>query len=70
MITFSRGARPCIGMNLAYAELYIGLANVFSRVEMGLFETGPEAMEGKIDQFVPRPVRGSKGVRVRVKAAE
>jgi cytochrome P450 len=66
MVSFSKGSRQCIGMNLAYAELYIGLATVFRRVRMSLFETGPEAVDVKIDIFVPRPMKGSKGVRVTV----
>jgi len=63
MVSFSKGSRQCIGMNLAYAELYIGLATV-RRVRMSLFETSPEAVDVKIDIFVPRPMKGSMGVRV------
>jgi cytochrome P450 len=70
MVSFSKGSRQCIGMNLAYAELYIGLATVFRRVNMSLFETGPEAVETKIDIFVPRPMKGSKGVRAVVESVE
>jgi cytochrome P450 len=70
LVSFSRGARQCIGMNLAYAELYIGLATVFRRVQMRLYETGLEAVEAKIDIFVPRPIKGSKGVRVLVERVD
>lgn len=30
LLSFSRGTRQCLGMNLAWAELYLGLANVFA----------------------------------------
>lgn len=33
-IAFSRGSRNCIGMNLAYAELYYGFAYIFRKFEM------------------------------------
>lgn len=33
-IAFSRGSRNCIGMNLAYAELFYGFAYLFRRFEM------------------------------------
>lgn len=34
MIAFSRGSRNCIGVNLAYAELFYGFAYVFRKFEM------------------------------------
>ena len=36
---FSKGPRSCSGVNLAYAEIHIGLANVFRRFELKLDET-------------------------------
>lgn len=35
---FSKGPRSCFGVNLAYAELHMGLANVFRRFELKLDE--------------------------------
>lgn len=35
---FSRGPRSCFGVNLAYAELHMVLANVFRRFELRLDE--------------------------------
>ena len=66
MVAFSRGPRNCLGQNLALAELYIGLATVFRRVKLELFETGLEAVEMKRDYAVPFPAEGTLGVRVRV----
>ncbi len=31
MVSFSRGARNCLGLNLAWMELYVGLATIFRR---------------------------------------
>lgn len=48
VVSFSKGSRQCIGMNLAYAELYIGLATIFRRVKMRLFETGPTQLMSRL----------------------
>ena len=66
LTSFSKGPRMCLGMHLAYAELYIGLATVFRRLEFELFETGPEAVLMARDCFVPLPLKGTKGLRVKV----
>ena len=39
LVPFGRGTRMCIGMNLAYMEIYHTLATIISDVEMELFET-------------------------------
>jgi len=31
LVSFSKGSRSCIGMNLAHAEMYLWLSNVFRR---------------------------------------
>lgn len=67
IVSFSKGTRSCIGMNLAYAELYIGLATLFRRVNMELFETQRDAVDIAADHFVPVPKAGTKGVRVLIK---
>lgn len=66
LIAFGRGTRSCVGMQLAYADLYIALATFFRRFECELFETGRDAVDCYLDSFVPRPKPGTKGVRVRV----
>lgn len=53
-------------MQLAYAELFVGLANIFRRFELELFETERDAVDLYMDRFVPRPKPGTQGVRVRV----
>ncbi|KAK8066221.1 cytochrome P450 [Apiospora hydei] len=67
LLTFGRGPRMCVGMNLARAEIIIGLAVVLRRCNMELFETGMEAVEMKSDYFIPMVDKESNGVRVIVK---
>lgn len=68
LVAFGKGPRSCLGMPLAYANLYVGLAVFWRRVECELWETGREAVEPVMDRFVPRPAVGTKGVRVKVRA--
>jgi cytochrome P450 len=67
MASFGRGARSCLGINLAYAELYIAVANIYRRFEFELFETDRTAVDCYRDMFVPQPNPGSLGVRTLVK---
>jgi cytochrome P450 len=39
LVPFGRGTRMCLGLNLAYSELYHALATIVSDVEIELFET-------------------------------
>ncbi|EXJ73188.1 uncharacterized protein A1O5_02948 [Cladophialophora psammophila CBS 110553] len=80
LVPFSRGTRQCIGMNLAYAELYITLAMVFrvygspdvrmkgDRGYLELFETEwARDVEIVGDGVTPLNRKGSRGVRIKVK---
>ncbi|RDW57302.1 hypothetical protein BP5796_12752 [Coleophoma crateriformis] len=73
LVAFSKGSRQCVGINLAYSEMYICLNAVFARygavgmdtpAKMVLYETTKEDVEIKHDLFVPGPKLDSKGVRV------
>jgi len=44
---FSKGPRMCLGMNLAWCELYLIFGNIFRRLDLKLFVT-----EDMIDNFV------------------
>ncbi len=66
-VTFSKGARRCIGIHLAYAELYITLAAIFGQFELELYQTTRVDVEPVVDYFIPKAVAGSKGVRMLVK---
>ncbi|KAH2404276.1 hypothetical protein KXV44_006304 [Aspergillus fumigatus] len=66
LVTFSRGNRGCIGMNLAYAELYNTLAAVVRRFDLELNQTTPENIRFVRDKLLPRSKDGSWTVRVKV----
>jgi len=59
MISFSRGGRTCIGMNLAYAELYLTFAHLVRRFDVVNDGTTDEDMDWT-DCFVPRFKGGLK----------
>ncbi|KAK1981006.1 trichodiene oxygenase [Colletotrichum cereale] len=65
--SFSKGSRKCLGMSLAYAELYLALAAVVLRVapRMQLYDTTKREIEYDHDLAVPVPV-STRGVRVKI----
>ncbi|KAF2494452.1 oxoglutarate/iron-dependent oxygenase [Lophium mytilinum] len=79
LVPFSRGTRQCVGINLAYAELYLALATVFrkygSREVSGNGDVGwlelHDTTHGDIeivgDGVTPLYREGSKGVMVVVR---
>ena len=67
MTAFGRGSRQCIGINIAQAELYIGLASLFRRLEFELFETRRADVDLAHDYVSAHAYHGSEGVRVMVK---
>ncbi|MCJ1287369.1 hypothetical protein MMC26_006718 [Xylographa opegraphella] len=67
LIPWGKGTRICLGMNLAYAELYLTLAAVFRRFDLKLFETTGEDVRVVHDFIFGAPRLDSKGVRVVVK---
>jgi cytochrome P450 len=78
LFSFSKGPRACIGMNLAWAELYNAVAAVFGHYGSGegggegpcmkLWQTTEKDVLLEHDYFVPFPWAGSQGVRVVVNA--
>lgn len=66
-VPFGRGSRACIGMNLAMAELYLVLGNLFRKFDLELFETTrARDIDVVRDSFIGEPCRSSRGVRVKV----
>lgn len=65
-LPFSKGSRSCIGMNLAYCELFVGIAAFALRVwpRMKLHETTLKDVTYDHDMFIPMMHPSSKGVRV------
>ncbi|KAE9378138.1 cytochrome P450 [Stipitochalara longipes BDJ] len=69
LVAFSKGLRGCVGLNLAWADLYFTVAAVFARGggeerTMRLWKTSVEDVQAIHDFFVPAPRLDSKGVKV------
>ncbi|KAJ4342119.1 hypothetical protein N0V95_007029 [Ascochyta clinopodiicola] len=64
LMAFGRGARQCAGMNLARAEMYVGLAALVRRFEMELWESSRRDVDMQHDLFLPQVETGSKRVWV------
>ncbi|KAI0408575.1 cytochrome P450 [Xylaria palmicola] len=77
LVSFCKGSRSCVGINLAYGELYLTMACIWrvwgSRNAtlsddvgvLSLFETDLRDIEIEADSFIPTPQKGSKGIQVR-----
>ncbi|KAF1953456.1 cytochrome P450 [Byssothecium circinans] len=63
MVCFGRGTRSCLGINLAWTELYLVLGMMFRGYKFKLFETDVSDVEMRADYFIPHVRRESKGVR-------
>jgi len=78
LVTFCKGPRMCLGINLAWAELYIATSTIFRRLGssavrgkddvgvMDLFETDLGDIEMCRGGLFPITKDGSKGVRVKM----
>ncbi|KAF2014472.1 cytochrome P450 [Aaosphaeria arxii CBS 175.79] len=64
MVSFGRGTRSCLGINLAWTELYLTLGMMFRRYTFELFEADVTDVEMGHDFFIPVVRTDSKGVRV------
>ncbi|KAL4873378.1 hypothetical protein BDV12DRAFT_192363 [Aspergillus spectabilis] len=67
-IPFTRGSRNCVGMNLAYAEMYWAMAVLFrpNAPNLRLFETDESDVAQSVDYLAPRPKLDSRGLRATV----
>ncbi|QKX57632.1 uncharacterized protein TRUGW13939_04750 [Talaromyces rugulosus] len=65
ILTFGKGTRSCVGINLAYAELYTILATLFRRFpDIRLHETSFRDVEHVHDYFAGMTRRESQGLQV------
>ncbi|KAL9114326.1 MAG: hypothetical protein Q9227_001748 [Pyrenula ochraceoflavens] len=69
-VAFSKGAGSCIGINLAYAEMYLALATVFHRFNLELVDTTEEDVVPVHCLFLGLPKLDSEGVRARIRRRE
>ncbi|KXJ88751.1 trichodiene oxygenase [Microdochium bolleyi] len=67
-MSFGKGSRGCLGINLAQCELYLLVTALTLRVlpHMELFETTEEDVKYDRDMFIPLTKSSSKGVRVTI----
>jgi len=52
LVSFSRGPRSCIGVNLAWCELYLIFGNVFRKMEIEVYDTTTEDFKFR-EYFLP-----------------
>ncbi|KAK3312515.1 cytochrome P450 [Apodospora peruviana] len=64
---FGRGTRMCLGLNLAYSELYIGFATLIRRHELRLVDTTVRDVVFYAENTILSPSPGTKGIRVKLK---
>ncbi|KAF9886373.1 hypothetical protein FE257_011518 [Aspergillus nanangensis] len=55
MVSFSKGSRQCVGMNLARTEMFLVIPKIFRTVDLELFETTVEDVRIIHDLFLPFP---------------
>lgn len=67
LFAFGRGSRNCLGINLATSELYLGLAMVWRRFRMEIYDT-VEARDvlTSHDCFIGMTDLNSEGIKVKV----
>ena len=66
LVPFSRGTRACLGINLAWAEMYLTLASIFRRFDFDLSQVVRERdIDCVRDCLTAAPSFDSKGIIVR-----
>ncbi|KAL4881774.1 cytochrome P450 [Aspergillus karnatakaensis] len=64
--SFGKGSRQCIGINLAYADLYFTLASFATSFDYELHDTTEASVRVALDRGVPFPETGHFMVKARV----
>lgn len=70
MVSFGRGTRNCLGVNLAWTELYLTLGMMFRQYRFELHEPDERDVTVGHDYFIPVAWEEGKGVRVLVASTE
>lgn len=67
-VAFGKGSRQCLGINLAYSEMYLALATLWTRFDFELFDTQLQRdVVCHHDGFVAMASPATKGIRVRIR---
>jgi len=64
LVPFARGPRSCLGINLAWCEMYLILGNMFRKINMEIYDTSIEDFKHKM-YFLP--VFTGKHLRAKVR---
>jgi cytochrome P450 len=70
LVCFGRGTRSCLGINLAWTELYLILGMMFRRYKFELHEPSLDDVQLGHDFFIPVTKLDAKGVRVFVESVD
>lgn len=67
LVAFGKGSRSCIGINLAYTEMYLGITAIVTAFDLKLHEFNQARdLDGARDCFIELPSPDSRGVHVKV----
>ncbi|KAI1373545.1 cytochrome P450 [Hypoxylon crocopeplum] len=66
IVSFSRGSRNCLGLNLASAELYMTLALIIRRFDIELYESGPNSFRIDREMGLGFPKQGDFSLRAKI----
>ena len=65
-VAFSKGPRSCVGMWLAWAEMYLTMAHLHRKFDLELYDTEIEDVAAACDRFSCFAKPGNRGVRVKI----
>ncbi|KAJ5663377.1 hypothetical protein N7507_004108 [Penicillium longicatenatum] len=68
LVNFSKGSRNCLGMHLAYAEIYLAFATLIRQFEFELYDTAEKDITFTRDFGTPYPDEGNFNLKVLVTA--
>jgi cytochrome P450 len=63
MVSFGRGTRSCLGINLAHIEMYLTLGMMFRNYKFEMHDTDVSDVEMGHDFFIPVTKLDRQGVR-------
>ncbi|KAE8356843.1 cytochrome P450 [Aspergillus coremiiformis] len=66
LVSFSKGSRMCVAVNLAYAELFLAIATLVRRFDLQLYDTPQSNLDFVREFATPHPDQGSWSVRARI----
>ena len=66
IVAFGKGSRNCIGIHLAYAQLYMCVAAMCGRYDLEMYQTDQKDVTPTRDLFTAGPRLDSKGIRIMV----